>query len=383
MDNPVSKPHRHYNLDWLRVLVILNLIPFHAAWLVAFVGGSSYIPQDTFVVSLFKHYIYFTRQWHMALLFFISGAAACMALNFRSPGQYVKERLRRLFIPFVFFMLFLQPLWAYYWPTTPVQKSIAVYFFKFWPWIITHIFVYGWNHMWFVLYLMVCSLFSLPLFLYIINPAGRLLVKKCADLIQAQWLLFLPGILLTIIWLPLSVKWPYEFGGRTLITDWTYFSFNLIVFILGFITCMNERFWEAIQKRFPVFLLLGVVLAPTEIFMCFKLPAFSTPAYTLNYFIYSSILCFNIWFWVLALVGLSRRYLSFSNSFLHYFNKASYPFFIIHLVVMIVLGYFVAKWRTGIFTEFIILIALTFILTIACYELLKRAKITRFLFGIK
>jgi peptidoglycan/LPS O-acetylase OafA/YrhL len=146
---------------------------------------------------------------------------------------------------------------------------------------------------------------------------------------------------------------------------------------------MDERFWEAIQKRFLIFLLLGAVLAPTEIFMYFKLPAFSTPAHTLNYFIYSSILCFNIWFWVLALVGLSRRYLSFSNSFLHYFNKASYPIFIIHLVVMIVLGYFVAKWRTGIVAEFVILIVLTFFITIVCYELFKRTKITRFLFGIK
>jgi fucose 4-O-acetylase-like acetyltransferase len=240
MDDPAEKPYRHHSLDWLRVLVILNLIPFHAAWLMAFVKGFSHIPQDTFGVSLFKYYIFFTRQWHMALLFFISGAAACMALSFRSPGQYVKERLRRLLIPFVFFMLFLHPLWVFYWPTIKAEKSIAMYFLKFWPYVITHIKAFGWMHMWFVVYLLICSFVSLPIFICMTKTKGRSLVKKCADLIQVKWLLFLPGIALSVIWLPLSVKWPYEFGGRTLITDWTYFSFNLTVFILGFITYRSK-----------------------------------------------------------------------------------------------------------------------------------------------
>ena len=32
---PQTSPHRRHELDWLRGLVILNLIPFHAAWLIA------------------------------------------------------------------------------------------------------------------------------------------------------------------------------------------------------------------------------------------------------------------------------------------------------------------------------------------------------------
>ena len=34
-----GKPSRRYEFDWLRVLIILNLIPFHATWLMAFVLG--------------------------------------------------------------------------------------------------------------------------------------------------------------------------------------------------------------------------------------------------------------------------------------------------------------------------------------------------------
>jgi len=42
-----AKPARRYELDWLRVLVILNLIPFHAAWIMMFVLDFSKIPQDS------------------------------------------------------------------------------------------------------------------------------------------------------------------------------------------------------------------------------------------------------------------------------------------------------------------------------------------------
>ena len=122
---------------------------------------------------------------------------------------------------------------------------------------------------------------------------------------------------------------------------------------------------------------------PTYLFMYLNAPAFSTPAYSLNYFLYSAVFCFNIWFWVLALLGLSQRYLSFNNSFLKYFNRASYPIYMIHLVVMVVSGYIVVQWRTGIVAEFSILVTFSFVATIACYELAKRIKMTQFLFGVK
>jgi hypothetical protein len=41
MDDPTGPPLRRYELDWLRVLVILSLIPFHAAWTMTFVPGFS------------------------------------------------------------------------------------------------------------------------------------------------------------------------------------------------------------------------------------------------------------------------------------------------------------------------------------------------------
>ena len=33
VEDTLTRPARRYELDWLRVLVIINLIPFHAAWM--------------------------------------------------------------------------------------------------------------------------------------------------------------------------------------------------------------------------------------------------------------------------------------------------------------------------------------------------------------
>ena len=91
----------------------------------------------------------------------------------------------------------------------------------------------------------------------------------------------------------------------------------------------------------------------------------------------------NTWFWVIALLSLARRRLSFSNRFLGYFNRISYPFYIFHLVVISVAGYFITRLRLGTFPEFLVLCVSSFLITVLCCELVKRTPVTRFLLGIK
>jgi hypothetical protein len=51
---------------------------------------------------------------------------------------------------------------------------------------------------------------------------------------------------------------------------------------------------------------------------------------------------------------------------------------------MIPIGYYVVQWRAGIAVEFLTITILSFSATIVVYEILvKRTKVTRFLFGMK
>lgn len=95
-----NKPERRYDLDWLRVLAVLLLLYFHTA-AIFYVGelGEFYIKNDQSSHAM-SCFIAFIHQWHMPLLFLLSGAGTWFALSFRSAGEYVQERFKRLFIPF-------------------------------------------------------------------------------------------------------------------------------------------------------------------------------------------------------------------------------------------------------------------------------------------
>ena len=86
-----SKSERRYELDWLKVLVILNLIPFHAAWLITYIPGFSQVPQERLVTSVARYYISFVAYWQMPVLFFVAGTTACLSLSYRSTTEYIKE----------------------------------------------------------------------------------------------------------------------------------------------------------------------------------------------------------------------------------------------------------------------------------------------------
>jgi len=111
-----GKSGHRYDLDWLRVLVILNLLPWHAAWLMAYVMGFSDSTYEGLGVTILRYYTGFSLRWQIPLLFFIAGASACLSLSHRSPGSFVRERARRLFVPLMFFMLFCYPVLLYFWP---------------------------------------------------------------------------------------------------------------------------------------------------------------------------------------------------------------------------------------------------------------------------
>jgi peptidoglycan/LPS O-acetylase OafA/YrhL len=76
----------------------------------------------------------------------------------------------------------------------------------------------------------------------------------------------------------------------------------------------------------------------------------------------------NTWFWIIAVLGIARRTLSFTNEFLRYFNRISYPFYIVHLVVISVAGHYITRMRLGIVVEFVMLCVVSFVVSTLCCE---------------
>ena len=90
------------------------------------------------------------------------------------------------------------------------------------------------------------------------------------------------------------------------------------------------------------------------------------------------------WISLLAILGYGRKFFSFSNRFLRYFAQASYPYYFLHQTVIVVLGFHILQWQAGVAVKFVAIVGASFLVTAAWYDLVvKRFRVTRFLFGLK
>ena len=101
---------KHY-IDNLRWIIILLLIPYHAAmaWNVWGEPNYMYFGHNNPISSI----VVFLSPYLMPSLFLIAGMCARFSLQKRTVRQFVLERTKRLLIPFVFGVLLIMPLMTY------------------------------------------------------------------------------------------------------------------------------------------------------------------------------------------------------------------------------------------------------------------------------
>lgn len=374
-----SQSHRCYYLDWLRVLAVLLLIYFHSA-AIFYAGelGEFYIKNDPSSHAM-SCFITFVHQWHMPLFFLLSGAGTWFALSRGEASQYVQERFKRLFIPFLFGTLVLVPPQVYY--RLLSNPNYQDSYLQFYPQFFNGIRPNGnfeWAHLWFIIYLFVFSLIALPLFLHL-KGAGAYLLSELMASMELSGAIFVLALPLAVIEGALRPRWP---GFQNLYDDWANFCLYFLYFVYGYLMCSDARFGQAIDRHFNIALLLAVtsMLALFGLWETDSLPR----GYSLGYILYQLLRGFDSWFWVVALVGIGRRYLNFNSKLLQYASVASYPFYLLHQTVLVTIGFYVVRWDAGVIDKFLVISTTSLIATTVLYELLiRRNNVARFLFGLK
>src|SRR5690554_2031314 len=87
---------RRYEFDWLRVLAFSLLVFFHTGML--FVSWEWHIKNNE-ISEIIEWPMIFISQWRMPLIFLISGVGVYYALGYRSPKVFMRDRIKRIFIP--------------------------------------------------------------------------------------------------------------------------------------------------------------------------------------------------------------------------------------------------------------------------------------------
>jgi Gpi18-like mannosyltransferase len=84
------------------------------------------------------------------------------------------------------------------------------------------------------------------------------------------------------------------------------------------------------------------------------------------------------------MLNLGARTLTFANKVLGYGNEAVMPFYLFHQTIILTVGWFVLPWNMGNAFKFLVITIVSFILTMALYDIvIRRFGIMRFLCGMR
>jgi len=374
---------RRYDVDWLRVLGMMVVFLFHnnrffdtEGWHVK----SAETSEASMAITIFA------VQWMMPLFFILSGIGIYHALSHQRWPQYLLSRVKRLLVPLLFgIFVVIAPLQVYLERITHNQFQGS--FWSFYPHYFEGWFGLGGNfawmgvHLWYLEFLFVFSVVTLPLFLYLRSPSGRRIVGVLTRFLRRPWPIFLPALPIGLMEFIAALP-PIRDGifGREDFGGWSALPY-LALLILGYLLATDEGLTKTMERHRGRALVVAAVsyvlaylalkgggqwpLLPRELLMSFL----------------RGILC---WSCLVTFFGFAGRYLRFSNPFLKYANEAVLPFYILHQTVILCVGFYVLRLHTRLWLEYLIITTISFAVIMALYELLiRRVNILRILFGVK
>lgn len=154
---------KHY-IDNLRNMTILLLFPVHTFMIWNDFGSQFYIWLGE--SKILSTCIVLINPWFMPLLFVLAGMSARYALEKRSTGEFIRQRIGKLLIPFLTGLVFIIPFQTFY-----ARKFFCEYQGSLWEnlcYFFTHLMDFsGYDgaftpgHLWFILFLFLISMIAL------------------------------------------------------------------------------------------------------------------------------------------------------------------------------------------------------------------------------
>lgn len=355
------------DLDWLRVVAILVLHLFHTGMM--FNRWDWHIKAPTLLPAL-EPMMEVLHHVRMPLLMVISGVGTALALRRRSLRGFAGDRTRRLLLPVVFGMLVIVPPQIYVERVLrgTFQGSYADFYpsvFGFVPYPAGSL---SWHHLWFVVYLFTYCLLALPLFWALGTGRGQAWLAK----VEA-WLC--RGVNLGWLFVPLFVndvllhRFPET---HALLDDPRTFGHYGLLFLLGHLLGRAPGVWDVLVER--RWWLLGIsavifaIMVPESEFDLVPEVLGGASAQ---------------WLFILTALGWAHRCVRTGSRWVRHAQELSYPFYIFHQTVIIVVGFAMLRLPVGPWSLFGCVLVTTFLISWALSELVARLPWLRPFFGLK
>lgn len=344
---------RRYDIDWIRVIAIWLLLVYHSA--IGFQPWGmmiGFITTEKPWVSLWTP-MAMLNIWRIPLLFFVSGIGVYFALQNRNWKQLLIERTSRILIPFVFGIFCIVPIHIFLWQSYyGMDKTYSPHS----------------GHLWFLGNIFLYILLLTPLFYYLKrNETGKLngALKKVMQTPLGILLVLAAFVAEVLIVRP----YPYEYYVMTA----HGFFLGLLAFFFGFCFVLSgEPFWKMIEKTYWLFLAAALVLYVIRMFNLQSAASLSLILLPIE------SIC-----WILSVLALGYRYLNKPSTALQYLSQAAYPVYILHMIYLYLGSLLIFKLPFAIPLQYFFTLMFTLFACYGTYEIIRRIKVLRFLFGLK
>lgn len=348
---------RKIYIDNLRNITILLLFPVHTFMIWNDFGSRFYIWQGE--NKILSTLIVLVNPWFMPILFVLAGMSARYALEKRTNKEFIKQRISKLLVPFLSGTVLLVPFQTLY-----ARKYFDNYdgsLLDNWKYFFTHLTDFsGYDgaftpgHLWFILFLFLISMLALVLFYFV--PYEKLVGNVEKLPVFGVLLLFI------LIWL---MYYFGNFGGFSI-------GKSLALYLIGYYVLSNDLIIDKLEKSIRWLMCLYAIGTIASGAMYYK-------------FSYYGDLWVNFigWISILVLLVTGRKFLNKETGFTKYFNRASYPIYILHQSILVALAYYVVQISDLLMVQVLGICFGSFLLTLLVYHLVRWIPVIRKMIGIK
>lgn len=368
--SPDAGATRLVYVDWLRVLAVIGVFVIHVCepfnpWDEWHVRNAARIPLAGEVVVLMA-------PWIMPLFMLLAGVSAWYALQRRDTARYLRERVTRVLIPLVLGTLLFVPPQVYL--ERRLRGQFDGSFWAFLPHFFDGIYPRGnlsWHHLWFLAHLFLYSLLALPLFRYWQRHAGRAqlraVARVCGGPAGLLWLA-LPLVLeRQLLW----GIWPER---HMLASDWANHAILFVAYIYGFVLAGTPWLGAAIDAQWRRLLLVGLASAALLVAgtLAGEIPARIPPPYSAFYLLFWTLYAVGAWAWMIALLGIGRRWLGRETAFLRYGREVGYGWYLVHQAAIVGVAYVAVQWEARPAAKLAAVFVVSAAATVVGAEMLRR-----------
>lgn len=368
---------RRLDLDNLRNAAVLLLIVFHTARLF---DGEAWHIKDAGHYWLADTVVRALNQWQMPILFLLAGMAVWHALENRSVVAFLRERVLRLLVPLIagiFIAVYPQVYVERIAAGAPGRASPIDFAggpLDFLPQFFSCCYPqanFSYHHLWFIAYLFAYSLALAPLFALARAAPVELALRRAA-----AWLGSLPRLLLLgvpVIALELWLRPSYP-STHALAGDWANHAHYLYLVAAGWVLARNPGIARMLAgKAAP----LGAAAVGLSVLWL------AEGGSGWGRGVGMTIRHAGEWLWLLALLGLARRFLEGRVALLTAFTRYAFPFYIAHQAFIVILGWFWISWNDDPLLKYFAVAGLSLAASLAFCRLADTNPLTRFLVALK